>query len=389
MLLTMIVALTVTAFAGTVLLHPAFHADLRAFVRRRGEKAFQERAMDAVRRTSVVIPARNEASTIPGLLRSLRAQTVAPLEIIVVDDQSEDGTAAVARAEGARVISAGERPDGWLGKPWASRVGAREAGGRYLLFLDADVTLLPDALEQLATSMIALSADEGRTATLSVQPYHRTGRLRERLALLFNIQVFVGASRRTRGLLLTLRGSCCFGPCIFCGRDEYERFCGHAAVRDRILDDLELGTAFQEAGVPTRSFGGRGVIEYRMYPGGVRDLLDGFTKNILLGAQRSGGWFKTLAVLWITGLLAAFLWIAVGAATGTLATLVVAAVFYVFFATQIAAAGHRLGSFGSLAALLYPVHLAVFLFVVVRAVVLAATGRSVRWKGRALHPGAS
>ncbi|MFW6261038.1 MAG: glycosyltransferase family 2 protein [Spirochaetota bacterium] len=386
MLLTMIVALSVTAFAGTVLLHPAFHADLRTFVRRRGEAATEERALEAIRRTSVVIPARNEASTIPSLLRSLRAQTVAPLEIIVVDDQSEDETAAVARAEGARVVEAGPRPDGWLGKPWASRVGACEASGRYLLFLDADVTLHSDAVEQLATAMIGLSDGETHTATLSVQPYHRTGRLRERLALLFNIQVFVGASRRTRGLLLTMRGSCCFGPCIYCGREEYERFHGHEAVRDCVLDDLELGVAFHDADVPTRSFCGRGVIDYRMYPGGVRDLLDGFTKNILLGARRSGGWLKVLAVLWVTGLLAATVWIALGLASEALAVSVIATVFYLFFASQIAAAGHRLGNFGPLAALLYPVHLAAFLFVFARAIVLAATGRSVRWKGRALHP---
>mgnify|MGYP006303466589 FL=1 len=67
--------------------------------------------------------------------------------------------------------------------------------------------------------------------------------------------------------------------------------------------------------------------------------------------------------------------------------MVIAAVFYLFFATQIAAAGHRLGNFGPLAALLYPAHLAVFLFVLVRASVFAATGRGVLWKGRALAPG--
>ncbi|MFW5742205.1 MAG: hypothetical protein ACOC2D_02935, partial [Spirochaetota bacterium] len=70
MLLTMIVALSVTAFAGTILLHPAFHADLRAFVRRHSDAATEQRALEAIRRTSVVIPARNEASTIAGLLRS-------------------------------------------------------------------------------------------------------------------------------------------------------------------------------------------------------------------------------------------------------------------------------------------------------------------------------
>lgn len=387
MLIAMIVALTVTAFAGTVLLHPAFHADLRTFVRRCREEASPERARDAIRRTSVVIPARNEADAIPGLLRSLRAQTIAPQEIIVVDDQSEDETAAVVRAEGGVVVQAGERPEGWLGKPWASRRGAQAAGGRYLLFLDADVTLQPDALEQLAAAMIGLSSDGGQTPTLSVQPYHRTVRLRERLALLFNIQIFVGASRRTRGPLLTMRGSCCFGPCVFCGRDEYESFGGHLAVRDRILDDLELGASFQDTGVPLQSFSGRGVVDYRMYPGGVGDLLDGFTKNILLGAQRSDGWFKAFAVLWITGLLAAPVWIGIGLTTGSLTAVVIAIVFYSFFAIQLAAAGRRLGNFGPFAALLYPVHLAVFFFVLARALAFAATGRNVRWKGRALRPG--
>lgn len=387
MVLPMIIALAAAAFAGTVLLHPAFHADLRPFARRCAGSADGAKVLEVVRSTSVVIPARNEADSLPRLLRSLRAQRVAPHEIIVVDDQSEDETAAVARAEGARVVPAGERPPGWLGKPWASSVGADAASGRYLLFLDADVVLHPDALQQLATALSGLSASTPGTPTLSVQPYHRTGRLRERLAMLFNIQVFVGASRRTRGLLLTMRGSCCFGPCIFCGREEYDRFGGHEAVRDRVLDDLEIGARFERAGVPMRSFGGRGVIEYRMYPGGVRDLLDGFTKNILLGARRSGGWFKVLAVLWVTGLIAVPFAIGAGVASGTLAAVVAGTVFYVFFAVQIAAAGQRLGNFGPLVALFFPIHLSVFLFVLARAAVLAVTGRTVEWKGRTLHTG--
>jgi len=384
MLVTMILALVITAFAGTVLLHPAFHADLRSYVGRYASSVDPERVRQVVRQISVVVPARNEAESIPNLLRSLDSQRVRPREVIVVDDQSDDGTAEVARSEGANVVAAGQRPPGWLGKPWASFVGGRAAGGRYLLFLDADVTLHSDALEHLAQALLAVAEDCGPTPTLSVQPYHRTVRLRERLAMLFNIEVFVGASRRTLGPLLTMRGSCCFGPCVLCGREEYERFGGYAAVHDRILDDLELGSRFIRAGVPARSFSGRGVVDYRMYPGGVRDLLDGFTKNILLGAQRSGAWFKVLSVLWITGLLAVPYATGVAVTAGNVTMLVIAAVFYVFFAVQIAAAGRRLGNFGPLSALFYPVHLVVFLFVLARAVALSLTGRAVRWKGRDL-----
>jgi 4,4'-diaponeurosporenoate glycosyltransferase len=382
----LLATLVLFAFAGTVLLHPAFHSDLVGYLNRR-ESVRGERDLlrAAVAEMSVVIPARNEAETLPNLLGSLSSQGMPPREIIVVDDQSEDATAAIASRYGVRVIEAGARPKEWLGKPWASAVGAAEANGRLLLFLDADVRLRPEALETLARAFVVSSPDWPRSlAAISVQPYHRTGRFIERLALLFNILVFVGAARRTRGLLLTMTGSCCFGPAILCGRDDYLAFGGHESIRGSVVDDLDLGQQFLRSGVPVRSFSGRGVIDFRMYPGGLRDLLDGFTKNILPGARRSGYWFQVLAVLWMTGLIATPLYIAVAISAGLVAELVIALVFYTFFAIQFAAAGHRLGNFGPLPALFFPVHLVLFQFVLARALFLAVTGRSVRWKGRDL-----
>jgi len=386
MLVYLLATLILFAFAGTVLLHPAFHSDLSRFLRRQdSDTPDDDLVRAAVAEISVVIPARNEAETLPHLLGSLATQGMPPREIIVVDDQSEDATEAIATRHGACVIQAGERPSGWLGKPWASSVGAGAATGRLLLFLDADVQLSPEALEPLARAFIAVAPDWPHSlATISVQPYHRTGRYVERLALLFNILVFVGAAKRTRGLLLTMEGSCCFGPSILCGRHEYRAFGGHESIRGSVLDDLDLGRQFVRSDVPVRSFSGRGVIDFRMYPGGLRDLLDGFTKNILLGARRSGYWFQVLAVLWMTGLIAAPLYTAMAASAGSVSELVISVVFYTFFAIQFAAAGHRLGNFGPLPALFFPIHLLVFLFVLARSIFLAVTGRSVRWKGRDL-----
>jgi len=386
MLVYLLATLVLFAFAGTVLLHPAFHSDLIGFLRRREPNTPNEELVrEAVGQVSIVIPARNEAETLPMLLSSLATQGMSPHEIIVVDDQSEDATAAIAARHGVRVIPAGDRPNGWLGKPWASSVGAGAAKGDFLLFLDADVHLRPEALETLVRAFIIASPAWPRScAAVSVQPYHRTGAYIERLALLFNILVFVGAAKRTRGLLLTMEGSCCFGPSILCARDDYGGFGGHESIRGSVLDDLDLGRQFVRSDVPVRSFSGRGVIDFRMYPGGFRDLLDGFTKNILLGARRSGYWFQVLAVLWMTGLIAAPLYTAIAAAAGSISELVISVVFYTFFAIQFAAAGHRLGNFGPLPALFFPVHLLVFLFVLARSIFLARTGRSVRWKGRDL-----
>jgi glycosyltransferase involved in cell wall biosynthesis len=388
MLAYILATLIIFAFAGTVLLHPAFHADLKqAVVRRHGDSVSERSLRDLVSRISVVIPARNEEESLPALLDSIELQTMQPGEVIIVDDQSEDRTASIAAREFTRVIPAGEHPEGWLGKPWAIHNGAEASAGELLLFLDADVRLQKNALEMLGRALVAVSPDWRENSTaISVQPYHRTLRYRERLALLFNILVFVGAAQRVKGLLLSMRGSCCFGPCILCDRRAYESFGGHQAVRRSILDDMDLGEQFRQAGSDIVSFCGRGVVEFRMYPGGVRDLLNGFTKNILLGAQRSGGWFKVLAVLWITGLMAAPLFMALTAASGLIPELVISSVFYIFFAIQFAAAGHRLGRFGPLSALFYPIHLLVFLAVLLRASLLAVSGRNVQWKGRTLHP---
>ena len=71
---------------------------------------------------SVIIPARNEANNIPILLTSLKSQLQEKDEVIVVDDQSEDGTSAVAGQYGAKVIASEPLPSGWRGKTWAGGV---------------------------------------------------------------------------------------------------------------------------------------------------------------------------------------------------------------------------------------------------------------------------
>jgi glycosyltransferase involved in cell wall biosynthesis len=85
---------------------------------------------------SVVIPARNAERTLPRVLASLSDQAPPPLEVIVVDDSSTDGTAAVARAQGARVVSV----DGRRFAGGARNAGWDAAAGELVVFLDADAT---------------------------------------------------------------------------------------------------------------------------------------------------------------------------------------------------------------------------------------------------------
>ncbi len=101
-------------------------------------------AREPARTVTVVIPARNEAARIGPCLEALRGQ-----DVIVVDDESPDGTADVARSHGARVIQRGPAPPGWLGKPWALQRGVEAAEGEIVVCLDADTRPQPGLLGAL------------------------------------------------------------------------------------------------------------------------------------------------------------------------------------------------------------------------------------------------
>src|SRR6478672_9114360 len=100
---------------------------------------------------SIIVPARNEARNIGRCVRSILATPYAPIELIVVDDHSTDGTSDVARAAGGgdarlRILANPTLPNGWFGKQWACTTGAAAASGSILIFTDADTMHAPDLL---------------------------------------------------------------------------------------------------------------------------------------------------------------------------------------------------------------------------------------------------
>ncbi|WP_269844768.1 glycosyltransferase [Methyloprofundus sedimenti] len=100
---------------------------------------------------TVVIPARNEAAVIAGTLQALKQQGK-DLHIILVDDESVDGTAEVARQVGLdnlQIIRSESLPPGWTGKLWAQEQGLRAVQTPLVLLLDADIFLMPGILSAL------------------------------------------------------------------------------------------------------------------------------------------------------------------------------------------------------------------------------------------------
>lgn len=222
---------------------------------------------------SVIIPARNEAKSLPLLLEDLRTQSAKPFEIICVDDDSSDATAEIAASKGVRVISLHHKPDGWMGKTWACQNGANAARGDLLLFLDADVRLANNAIQRLMRTY----SEQG--CTISVQPYHKTRTWYEQCSILpCLIQIAANGTTLPKPVGIGLHG-----PVILVSRSDYNKIQGHESVKNSIVDDLALGKRLRDAGIPYRLYVGDSDISYRMYSGGIRSLFQGWTKNMLSG----------------------------------------------------------------------------------------------------------
>lgn len=329
-------------------------------------------------RLSLVIPARNEETRIGALLESINAQSLAPDEVIIIDDESADATAEVAARAGFAARPAPPRPAGWTGKSWACFYGAKQATGDILVFVDADVRLSADALERLAVTHKRMGG------AISVQPYHRIKRGYENLSAFFNAVVMAGLDSFS---LFSRQGkpAGCFGPCIMVSRDDYFRCGGHDAVRNELVDDVALGKLFLENGITVNNFAGKGCVEFSMYPEGPASLIEGWTKNIARASAMSRRLQVVLLAFWITGTMAAiftplFLLPVISPLTAALAATV-----STLHAVQYGRVFRQIGNFSFFTALFFAVPVVFFLIIFFRSIVLTYGKKKVSWKGREIN----
>jgi glycosyltransferase involved in cell wall biosynthesis len=326
------------------------------------------------RTVSVLIPARNEATTLPHLLAALSHQIHQPDEVIVVDDHSSDSTAAIARQAAdtlpIAVIQPPPLPEGWCGKTWALHHGVQASHGEVLVFLDADTEPAPQFLQRL------LAQHEQRGGLLSVQPYHRTEKPYEQLSLLFNLV----------GLMAVPMGPGCgvaFGPAMVSTRADYALAGGHEAVADKVVEDWFLAHCYEQAGLPVGAWLGGDSIAYRMYPGGLADMVDGFDKNFATAAGEVRWPWMLAVLLWLSGLFWAA-WCLPAALLGwpLVGTHAIGpnAVIYGAFALQLLLLSRRVGRFRWIN-LIFPIPVLFFLGVFVLAIFNLERGE-VEWKGR-------
>jgi chlorobactene glucosyltransferase len=327
-------------------------------------------------RLSVVIAARNEEDDLPATLDSLLAQDYPDLEVVVVEDNSTDGTKEVidARAPRVRRVNPPPLPSGWVGKNWACWTGARASTGAWILFLDADVRTHPAAVRTTYDWAVREGAD-----LATIAPRVEMKGFWERVVLPFYIQIVLTYFRaphvnRDRSKAAMANGQYWLTP-----RSAYLAVGGHEAVRGVVLEDVAIARCYREAGRRLRIAWGPELAVTRMYRDR-HELFEGLLKNI------HGFDYWTLRMVgFLAGLFGLFLLplglLPLGLVTGDLVLTGMGAFLYV------ALFGKHVGFARTAGApwaygLLYPVSVGFYLVLTATSLSRGLRHRPVVWKGR-------
>jgi len=329
---------------------------------------------------TVIVPACNEEASIRATLRSLLASTGLRLEIIAVNDRSTDRTAermnevaAEVAASGGphtlRVIHLRDLPPGWLGKPHAMALAARQASAPWLLFTDADLLFQPHSLSLALRQALALHADHFvLIPTLILKTTGERAMLATMQVLAqWTIRLWKVADPRAKDFIGV-------GGFNLVRRSVYVQVGGFEALRMEVLDDLRLGWKIKRAGFAQRIALGPGLARIRWINGALAVVR--LVEKNGFAIYRYRVWLLLLACLGLAvqavvplAAMAAGGWTAV---SGLLTYLAIGLVY---------TANRRVTQVSPAMALFFAPASALVIFAVLRSMILALARNGVEWRG--------
>jgi glycosyltransferase involved in cell wall biosynthesis len=325
-------------------------------------------------RVSLIFAARDEQEKLPQALETVSKISYPNLEIVAVDDRSQDKTSAIldeaAKSDDRlRVIHVKELPQGWLGKPHALQKAYQASTGEWLLFTDADVRFAPDALSRAMNLVQSRNADH---LTL-FGDVDRQGFWDTVLLTFFGLAMHL-ATESPRVSNPNSRAYIGIGAFQLVRRSAYEACGTHERLRMEVVDDIKLGKILKLGGYRSCVGIAVGFVAVR-WQSGFRNLIRGVTKNFFAGLNYS----VPLAVAAIVSMLLTNFAPFVGVIFGHGWVRILAAI-----SVAIAMLFHVLVDLGAkispLYALTHPIGALIFCWMILRSVVVTLWNGGVTWR---------
>lgn len=248
-------------------------------------------------RISVLIPARDEAQNLPGVLAAWERVDYPDWELLVLDDHSTDATPRLLEAAATtnprlRILHGRDLPDGWLGKNWACQQLSEAATGELFLFADADVTPSPHAL-MASVALLEREQADAMSGFGHQDTSHWSSRAVVPLVMEVPLAGFLplrlAVSRPEPSLAAAV------GQWFMFRRAAYQRIGGHASVHGHVVEDVSLASLVKRSGmrlVPALAHDLLRVAMYRDFA----ELWRGFSKNISNAGGGGLGGFATVQI---------------------------------------------------------------------------------------------
>lgn len=331
-------------------------------------------------RVTTIVPARNEERNIGRCARGLVRQRYPDLELVFVDDDSEDATpdilARFTRGDDRlKVVQTAGKPADWNGKQWACHSGALEATGSWLCFMDADTYAEPDLINRTVAFAEAHQVD-----MLTLQPWYEMQGLWERIVLPNALSPLLMLYRPARVNNSDDEMAIANGQFILIRRTVYDAIDGHAGVKNRMMDDFPLAENVKGAGYRLFMADGADVIRVRLYTN-LREIWAGALKAAV---DITGGWQKSflgLVMYFLVTVLPTLVFIG-ALLVGNIPAAVIMGVtvlFQMLFYAAVRMAAFRAPPWTSVA---YMLGNLIALLILIDGMFRVAFGSEIKWKGR-------
>ncbi len=325
---------------------------------------------------SVIVPAKNESKKIRASLQSLLAQDYPNLEIIAINDRSDDETGEIidelAKQDARlKVIHITELPTGWLGKNHANQRGVAEANGEYVLFTDADILFAPSTISKTVGY-----AQKHKAKHIVVYPKMLSENIFEESFLALFGMLFVWkfnpmGARNPKNK----RAYIGVGAFNFIERALYEAIGGHYPLKAEIADDVKLGYFVKQRGEATHVVEGRDFVQVR-WREGLWDSIKGIERSAFAGVNFSWTWVWIGVFGTLFGLLAPYwLWL-LDDEMARLCAVSSLGLIYIGYAV-----GKKSFSRAGVITLLHPIMSVLFLYALVKSAVMVSFRGGVEWRG--------